>query len=82
VISSLGQEVGRDIVADSDSEAATSSVPSVRQNFSVSSISTRLHWGQRFIFVTQADELAIFPANGQATTCKLTACTTAATRRA
>src|SRR6266404_5988336 len=51
VISSLGREAGRVIVAGSDSEAkaATSSVPSRRQNFSVSPISTRLHVGQRFI---------------------------------
>src|SRR5438132_3236958 len=49
VNSSLGREAGRFIVADSDSEAATSSVPSRRQNFSVSSVSTRLHVGQSFI---------------------------------
>src|SRR5882672_12966248 len=50
VSSSLGREAGRAIVVDSDSEAATSSVPSRRQNFSVSSVSTRLHVGQRYIF--------------------------------
>src|SRR5260370_21633229 len=56
VISSLGREAGKAIVADSDSEAAaaTSGVPSRRQNFSVSSVSTRLHVGQRFIFGAQA----------------------------
>src|SRR5258705_12740196 len=62
VISSLGRDTGRAIVADSNSEAsaATSGVPSRRQNFSVSSVSTRLHWGQRFIFVTQAASLRSF----------------------
>src|SRR5258705_10219643 len=56
VSSSLGREAGRAIVADlvSEARAAVSSVPSRRQNFSVSSVSTRLHVGQRFIFVTQA----------------------------
>src|SRR5258706_1870242 len=56
VNSSLGRESGRFIVADSDSEskAATSSVPSSRQNFRVSSISTRLHVGQRFISKIQS----------------------------
>ena len=53
VVASLSREAGREIVADSDSEAAaaTSGVPSARQNFSVSSVSTRLHWGQRFILL-------------------------------
>src|SRR6267378_639144 len=64
VISSLGRDAGRAIVADSNSEAsaATSGVPSRRQNFSVSSISTRLHVGQRFIFgVRRIDALFQFP---------------------
>src|ERR1051326_4593375 len=30
-------------------DSLTSVAPSTRQNFSVSSLSTRLHWGQRFI---------------------------------
>src|SRR6476646_2647245 len=30
-------------------ESLTSVAPSTRQNFSASSVSTRLHWGQRFI---------------------------------
>src|SRR5438132_974521 len=34
----------------SDDESRTSAVPSARQNASVSSFSTRLHAGQRFIF--------------------------------
>ncbi len=33
----------------SNEESLTSAVPSARQNTSVSSVSTRLHWGQRFI---------------------------------
>ena len=33
----------------SGNESLTSAVPSARQNASVSSASTRLHWGQRFI---------------------------------
>src|SRR5262245_46901976 len=32
-----------------DDESLTSVAPSTRQNFSASSISTRWHWGQRFI---------------------------------
>src|SRR5262249_20141128 len=32
-----------------DDESLTSVAPSTRQNFSASSDSTRLHWGQRFI---------------------------------
>ena len=60
VISSLGREAVRAIGADSDSEAvaATRSVPSVRQNFSASSVSTRLHWGQRFILCSASCQLA------------------------
>ena len=34
-------------------ESLTSAVPSVRQNRSVSSLSARLHWGQRFIETSQ-----------------------------
>src|SRR5467141_2749432 len=69
VNSSLGREAGRFIVADSDSEAsearaATSSVPSRRQNFSVSSVSTRLQVGQRFIFgVRRLDAALLIPVN-------------------
>src|SRR5437667_2566641 len=52
VTSSMGPEAGSAIVADSDSSAVltVSGVPSTRQNFNVSSLSTRLHWGHRFIF--------------------------------
>src|SRR6266545_4870692 len=32
-----------------DAESLTSAVPSARQKTSASSVSTRLHWGQRFI---------------------------------
>src|SRR5204863_5280130 len=32
-------------------ESLIRAVPSIRQNTSASSVSTRLHWGQRFIFV-------------------------------
>src|SRR6266576_4830832 len=61
VISSLGREAGRAIVADSGSEVAavTSGVPSTRQNLSALSVSTRWHWGQRFIFgITTANRRA------------------------
>src|SRR5438445_9762964 len=34
----------------SDEESPTSAVPSTRQKTSASSVSMRLHWGQRFIF--------------------------------
>src|SRR5438552_18093396 len=34
----------------SDAESLTSAAPSARQNTSASSVSIRLHWGQRFIF--------------------------------
>jgi hypothetical protein len=34
----------------SDEESLTNTVPSVRQNASASSVSTRLQFGQRFIF--------------------------------
>src|SRR5713226_297946 len=46
-------EVERIRVADDSSMRDVSSMrstPSLRQNLSVSSVSTRLHWGQRFIF--------------------------------
>ena len=32
-------------------ESLISLVPSTRQNFSASSVSTRLHWGQRFTII-------------------------------
>src|SRR5437764_13028158 len=41
----------------SDDESLTRRVPSTRQNTRASSLSTRLHCGQRFMFVTQAVSL-------------------------
>src|SRR5712671_1705855 len=66
VNSSLGREAERFIVADSDSEskAATSSVPSRRQNFSDSSVSARLHDGQRFICGVRRSETAFSISTG------------------
>src|SRR5262245_1152693 len=50
---SIGCEPGRAIVAESGSRdvLATKAAPSTRQNFIVSSVSRRLHWGQRFILL-------------------------------
>src|SRR5689334_9384793 len=43
---------GRTCVSEysSTAESLIKTIPSTRQNFSDSSVSTRLHWGQRFIF--------------------------------
>src|SRR6185436_8908088 len=60
VLNSIGSEPESEIGADSDSSGAlaTKGVPSARQNFSASSVSTRLHWGHRFIFCSASCQLA------------------------
>src|SRR5437660_843584 len=39
-----------------DDESLTKAAPSMRQNTSVSSVSMRLHWGQRFILKPQRSD--------------------------
>jgi hypothetical protein len=46
----------------SDEESVTSAVPSPRQNARASSVSTRLHWGQRFIFGVLRPDAALLRA--------------------
>src|SRR5688572_14254586 len=52
---SIGAEPSRAVPASLPiaDESLTKVAPSTRQNFSASSVSTRLHWGQRFIVYGQ-----------------------------
>src|SRR6266567_3274189 len=45
----------------SGDESLTRAVPSARQKTSASSVSTRLHWGQRFMVLAQAVSVRLSP---------------------